>query len=201
MRNVLRQRLPYYAYDDIGELIDAVKAGTSASQRSELGLISKKAARLLFRVTNYASPRRIFQAGASTGVESVVMLGVNCESRLWLYDPRIEENLVAPRVLQTQLDRIRCYDDMALAVDEFLRENEAPKMALLNMPIDESAACRLLDAETVVVMNRLQRDKTMSELFDTCRHHLPAGQTFTNGKTAILIPNPKLQREDFVLWL
>ena len=198
---VLRERLPYYAYDAIDTLIDAVKAGTTPSQRNALGLVGKKMARLLFRVTNYVTPLRILQVGAATGVESVVMLGVNSESRLWLYDPDLEENPVVPSVLQTQLDRIECFAEESVAIDAFLAANGEPTMTLLNKAVGEDVVSRLLDAKTVVVMANLQRNKAMDQLFDACCRHMTIGQTFTNGKIAIIIPNPKLQREDFVLWL
>lgn len=201
VRTVLRGRLPYYAYDDIGKLIDAVKSCTTAPQRRATGLIGNRAARLLFRVTNYVTPRRIFQAGAASGVESVVMLSVNSECRLWLYDPCLDANPVAGRVLGDCLNRIACYDDEAVAGEDFLAASGEPAMALLNMPIGEAVAFGLLDAHAVVVLNQMHRNKAMVGLYDACCGYMTAGQTFTNGKTAILIPNPKLQREDFELWL
>jgi hypothetical protein len=41
----------------------------------------------------------------------------------------------------------------------------------------------------------------MSRLYDICCKHMSMGQTYTNNKIAILNPNPKLQRENFLLWL
>ena len=45
------------------------------------------------------------------------------------------------------------------------------------------------------------RQEAMSNLFEAVCDHMPMGQTYTNGKIAILNPNAKLQREDFLLWL
>ena len=204
VRGVWRQRLPYYAYDGLCQLIDTIASSSTRRQRRELGLIGKSEAKLLFRVTNFFNPQHILQAGAATGVESVAMLEVSSQSRLHLYDPRLEQNALAVRVLQTQFDRVECYDDIDVAVDEFLQAGvtDTPlELALINAPVGDAVAQRLLEAHCVLVLRNLNRDREMSALFDFCCDHMSSGQTYTNNKIAILNPNPKLQREDFLLWL
>ena len=200
VRTVLRQPTPYYAYAGIGQLVNTIKANTTRRQRHDMDLLSEHEARLLFRVTNFFNPRRILQAGAATGVESVSMLAVSRESRLYLFDPLIEQKALAMKVLQSQLERVDCYDDAQVAVDDFLQADGAI-LALVNVPIDEALLHRLLDAGTVLMLRRLNHDEAMWNLFDSCGSHMTTGQTYTNGKTAILNPSPKLQREDFTLWL
>ena len=73
VRNVWRQRLPYYAYEGIHQLIDTVKVGTTPRQRRDMDLIDEREARLLFRVVNFFNPGSILQVGAATGIESVVI--------------------------------------------------------------------------------------------------------------------------------
>ena len=201
VRNVWRQRLPYYAYSGIHQLIGTIKDSTTRQQRRELDLISEKEARLLFRLTNFYNPRHILQAGVATGTESVAMMEVSSLSRLHLYDPQLEQKTLAVRVLQSQMDRVECYDDVNMAVDEMLSADDGATMALINTPVDEGLLKRLLDARVVVVMRGLNRDDAMSQLFDSGCRHMTSGQTYTNNKIAILNPNPKLQREDFLLWL
>lgn len=204
VREVWRQPQPYYAYAGIHALIETVKDGTTRQQRLEMDLIGEREARLLFRVTNFFNPRRILQVGAATGIESVAMLEVSHETRLYLYDPQLEQKALAVRVLQSQLDRVECYDDIKVAADEFLasgRADEAPGLALINAPVADTVLKRLLDARCVVVLRNINRDEAMSGLFDSCCQYMPMGQTYTNNKIAILNPNPKLQREDFQLWL
>ena len=104
------------------------------------------------------------------------------------------------RILQSQLDRVECYDDLTVAVDEVLAAGE-PMMALVNVPVEETQLRRLLDAQSVIVIRNLNRAESMKALFDAASRYMPAGQTYTNNKIAILNPNPKLQREDFQLWL
>ena len=200
VRTVLRERKHYYAYQGLGELISTVKQNTTSSQRREIDLISKREARLLFRVTNFFNPHQILQIGAATGIESITMLEVRSDSRLWLYDPNIEHNALAVRVLQSQMDRVACYDDVQVAVDEFLQA-EGEREVLANVPVEEAVLKRFLDAGAVLIMRNLHRNEAMWTLFEACCDYMPMGQTYTNGKIAILNPNPKLQREDFLLWL
>jgi hypothetical protein len=201
VRNVWRQRLPYYAYGGIHQLVGTIKAGTNRQQRREMDLISEREARLLFRVANFFNPGQFLQIGAATGIESVAMLAVNSQSRLYMYDTQLEQKALAVRVLKSQLDRVECYDDVNVAADDFLAGETVSRLALVNSPADETVLKRLLDAQCMLVLRNLNHDESMSALFDTCCQHMPMGQTYTNDKIAILNPNPKLQREDFLLWL
>jgi len=200
VRNVWRQTLPYYAYEGIHQLIGTVKVATTRSQRRQMDLIGEREARLLFRVVNFFNPHSILQVGATTGIESVAMLEVNRASRLYLYERQMEQRTLAVSVLQSQWDRVECYDDVNVATDEML-EQGGPAMALVNEPIPVDVSKRWLDARCVLVMRNLDRNEAMRALFDACSGYMPMGQTYTNGKIAILNPNPKLQREDFLLWL
>lgn len=204
VRHVWRQPQPYYAYEGIHQLIDTIKAGTTRSQRREMDLISEQEARLLFRVTNFFNPQHILQVGAATGVESISLLAVSRDSRLYIYAPQLEQNALAVRVLQSQLDRIQCYDDPAVALDDFTKQSSddyASTIALINVPAGESVLKQLIDLKTVIVMRNLHNDTAMMTQFGICCDYMTKGQTYSNGKIAILLPNPKLQREDFALWL
>jgi len=201
VRNVWHQPLPYYAYEGLQQLMDTIKAGTTRQQRREMDLINEREVRLLFRVTNFFNPQCLMQLGSSTGVESVAMLAVNRESRLYLYDPQLEKKVLALRVMQSQLDRVECYDNAAVAADDMLQAAGSSSLALVNIPVDETVMRRLIDAQCVLVMRRLDRDKEMARLYASCCRYMTMGQTYTNNKIAILNPNPKLQREDFLLWL
>ena len=204
VRNVWRQRLPYYAYAGIRQLIGTVAAGSTRGQRRKMDLISEREARLLFRVTNFFNPRHILQLGAATGIESVAMLAVSQESRLYLFDEHLEARELALRVLHSQWDRVENYHDITVAASEFLEEPVASgtyRLALVNTPVDDAVIQGLLDARCIVCMRNLHRDGAMRALYDASCRYMPAGQTYTNDKIAILNPNPKLQREDFLLWL
>lgn len=202
--DVWSQPLPYYSYDGLPQLIGTIKGGLNRRKRRAIDLIAWREAKLLFRVTNFFNPHAILQVGLSTGVESVAMLEVSRASRLWLLDERLEHKQLGVTVLRSQLERVQCYDDETVAVDEFLAANagsEGCRLALVNEPAGESALHRLLDDGVVVVMRNLRHDAMMERLFDSCCRHMTAGQTFTDGNIAVLLPNAKLQREDFLLSL
>ena len=204
VRSVWSQCLPYYAYGGLRQLIGTVMAGTTRRQRREMDLIGEREARLLFRVTNFFNPHYILQLGAATGIESVAMLAVSRESRLYLYDTQLEQKELALHVLQSQKDRVEYYDDVEVAIDDLLQaaeDDEAPLLALVNTPVDDDVLTGLLDTRCVLIMRNLHRNPAMKALFDACCQYMPVGQTYTNDKIAILNPNPKLQREDFLLWL
>ena len=201
VREVWRQRLPYYAYEGLHQLLDTITLNTTSKQRRDMDLIVEREAKLLFRVTNFFNPSQILQIGAATGVESVAMLEVNRDSRLFLYDLGLEQNPLAVRVLQSQMDRVDCYDDVEVAVNDFSSGDDVSKLALVNTAVDEKVLQRLLDAQSVLVLRNLNRNTAMRSLFEACCDYMPMGQTYTNNKIAILNPNPKLQREDFLLWL
>ena len=140
VRHVWRQPLHYYAYEGLHQLLGTIKSGTSRAQRRSMDLIVEREARLLFRVTNFFNPRHILQVGAATGVESVAMLEVSRESRLYLYDTQLEQKELALRVLQSQKDRVEYYDDVEVAIDDLLQaaeDDEAPLLALVNTPVDD----------------------------------------------------------------
>ena len=193
--------MPYYAYDGLGQLVNTVKEGTTRQERQDMDLITEREARLLFRITNFFNPHCILQMGLATGIESIAMLAVNSASHLYVYDKNIEQNTLAIKVLSSQLKRVDCYDDATVAVDEFMAVAGEGGIALFNITADEVLLHHLLDAGTVVMLRHLSHDEAMWNLFDSCCNHMVMGQTYTNGKIAILNPSPKLQREDFLLWL
>jgi hypothetical protein len=201
VRNVWRQRLPYYAYGGIQQLHDTIRNSATRQQQREMDLINKREAKLLFRATNFFNPRHILQIGATTGIESITMLEVSHQSHLFLYDPQLEQHALAMHILQSQMDRVTCYNEIDVAINESLENSDASLLALINMPIDQAVLKRLLDAQCVLMLRNINRDEALWSLFDTCCDYMPMGQTYTNGKIAILNPNPKLQREDFLLWL
>ena len=201
VREVWRQRLPYYAYEGLHQLIDTIMSNTTCKQRREMDLIVEREAKLLFRVTNFFNSRQILQIGAATGVESVAMLEVNRDCHLFLYDPELEQKPLAVRVLQSQMERVDFYNDVEVAVNDFLSGGDVTRLALVNSAVDEKVIQRLLDARSVLVLRNLNSNAAMRSLFEACCDYMPMGQTYTNNKIAILNPNPKLQRENFLLWL
>ena len=58
----------------------------------------------------------------------------------------------------------------------------------------------VLHAQGVIVLRNLSRNDLMKQLWLNAKAEATYGQIFTNEKLAVVIANPKLQREDFLLW-
>ena len=87
---VLRERSPYYAYQDITELRKTVIAKTIRYGRHPR-IISLKNAKLIFRVVNHFNPQHILQIGTSYGISSACILKVSTKSDLVLYEPNLND--------------------------------------------------------------------------------------------------------------
>ena len=206
---VLRERLPYYAYAELRTLRRGVIAATSHLWRHPR-IISYKNAKMLFRIVNYFNPRHILQLGTSYGVSSACMLSVSRQSHITLYEPHLERYPVVGQVLTPLMDRIACYDDLALTIHDYraaLAPDEHPFVLINDLPHgndDYQNAWQLvqsvLHAQGVIVLRNLSRNDLMKQLWLNAKAEATYGQIFTNEKLAVVIANPKLQREDFLLW-
>ena len=210
VRWVLRERLPYYSYPAIESIHKAV-ASMSGSRWRRKADISLSNAKMLFRITNYANPSAMLQVGAGSGLASSCMLAVNSRSAITLCDPQPTSHPAAQRVLEPWGNRITCRDNIAAAIMHYRKNQENaggnPFVLIDHLPsgTDSNALLaylnEILAGTAVVVMRNLNNDSALNDLWLQCKHAMPMGQTFNNEKIAILIASPKLQREDFFLWL
>ncbi|MBR1803673.1 MAG: hypothetical protein IJ775_02040 [Muribaculaceae bacterium] len=207
MTQVLRGRLPYYAYDDIAMLRRAVINATS-SRWPHPRIISEKNAKLLFRVVNYFNPQHIMQVGTCYGVSSACMLAVSSTSRIALCEPQLDRFPATREVLALLGDRVECHDTMATTIDAYREQlgDDRPFILVNDVSSPQEAevlsryVTELLAGECVVMMRNLSRSKLLNQLWELWRGAAPHGQTFTNEKMAIIVASPKWQREDFFLW-
>lgn len=204
---VLRERLPYYAYTDIAQLREAVT--NALARKRHRKVISLKNAKMLFRVTNCFNPKHVLQIGTSYGVSTATMMEVDSASRLYLYEPRLIAMPIAAQVLAPSLNRLECYNDIEVAIKDYclsLNETETAFIVIGEAGRDDTYRLRKLIAsavehrDTVIVLNDLAKVKNLRLLLDDIKSDLPHGQTFSNGKTAIVVALRKLKREDFMLW-
>lgn len=209
VREVLGERLPYYAYDQITTLHKTVIA-QSGSRWPHTGIITLKHAKMLYRIVNHFNPSHLLQVGAGSGVTSACMLAVNSQSRLSLYEPHLNAKPVARRVLESMGERVQCYDEMIATLADYrnLLPQDAIPFVLVNDLQSQDEYQALVDYLTTVVMNQavivlrnVHRQPLIKQLWLTLKAATPMGQTYTNEKLAIIYATPKLQREDFFLWL
>jgi len=206
VREVLRQRLPYYAYERLAQAHDTVVAATTRQQRRDLRLVSLAQARLLFRITNYFNPPVIVQVGSGGCIDTLAMMSVNSNSRLLLLDPDIERHPATVRVLQPLLPRIDCYDDAAVAVADATAA--AASFVLVDWVDDEAMHSSLqplvdtlLQGNGVMIVRDLDHNSLNTTLWQQACEEMTAGQTFTNGKLGIVVSRQGLPVQHFDLWL
>ncbi|MBQ0115415.1 MAG: hypothetical protein KBT10_06050 [Bacteroidales bacterium] len=209
VRTVLRERLPYYSYEQIEQLRHTVSSGRKHPW-GQPHLITAKGAKMLFRIVNYFNPKCMMQIGTNYGVSSACMLAVSSSSHLTVYQPDLEQRQFASRVYAAVGDNVDCFYDLGAAMDRYNEElgSTGGKPFLLVNHIPQSRDFdmltgwlrQLVAAECVVVFRNLVRDQGVKRLWECVRATMPHGQTFFNEKTGIIVANPKLQREDFFLW-
>ena len=206
--NVLRQRLPYYCYEELGALRNSVIRATRNNLRHPR-IISSKNARLVFRITNHFNPKRILQIGTSYGVSCAAMMNVSTLSTLTLYEPHLNRYPVVKDVLRPYLERITIDSDLKHAIDThfscvkdntaFILINDLPDDSDFNA-IMSTLPQHLNTCGGVVIMRNISRNDRMKQLWLLSRDSMTFGQSFTNEKLAIIVANPKLQLEHFFLW-
>ena len=60
---------------------------------------------------------------------------------------------------------------------------------------------KMVSKTGVLVLRNIDKLNTASMLWEQCRAAMHYGMTFTNGKMAVVVLNPKLPRQDFGIWL
>lgn len=209
VQNVLGERYPYYAYARIAKWRATAKAASGGCWPHS-SLISLNEARMLFRITNFFNPLQLLVIGARSGVSAASVKAVSSQSVLHLYSPQYAQSKVQQQLLQPFGDQVRHYTDISECMKAYFSQisGDAEPFVLVNEIGDEmeldvlkSAILPILQKQGVIVMRNLHKHELAARLWAECKDHAQYGQTYTNGKTAILIANPKLQLELFSLWL
>ena len=207
VRFVLREKLPYYCYDDMGDTRQAV-VESLRGMKSHPRVISFKGLKMLFRITNHFNPENILEMGSCYGLTSTSMLNVSSGSALWLYDPQINSYQVTGRVLLPYIDSIECYDQIEVAIDEYIEALPPTQIPFIlintveqpDFEILKTRLASMLTGECVIVLRNISRSDRMMELWKTLKGSMAHGQSFTNEKTAVIVAKRKLNLEHFFLW-
>jgi len=201
---VLGERLPYYAYDDLRRLRKTLL------DSGENNLISDHDAQLLFRITSHFAPQHILLVGADSALTIAAMLmpssltdAYTCGDKKRLDDIVGQLGKLADRVLPYVELKIALFDYMAAFIDRpklpFVVINALPdpeRAAILQRVLDE-----WLQGECVIIIRNLHRDTAINQLWHEAKTMMPHGHSYTNHKTAILVARPAIPREHFDLWL
>ena len=201
---VLGERLPYYAYDDLRRLRKTLL------DSGENNLISDHDAQLLFRITSHFAPQHILLVGVDSALTIAAMLMPSILTDAYTFgdNKRLDDIVgqlgkLADRVLPYVELKIALFDYMAAFIDRpkqpFVVINALPdpeRAAILQRVLDE-----WLQGECVIIIRNLHRDTAINQLWHEAKTMMPHGHSYTNHKTAILVARPAIPREHFDLWL
>ena len=208
VRFVLREKSPYYCYEDMSELLQAVIDSLRDVKRHPR-VISLKGQKMLFRITNRFNPMFIMQVGTCYGMTASTMLNVSSQSRLWLYEPNLSEFPVVAQVLAPYLDSIECYNSLDVAFGDYansLPTGEMPFVLVNSVPQHEDldtlkhSLASMIDNDCVIVIRNIHRSDSNKQLWFHLKESMSHGQSFTNEKTGVIVARKSLNLEHFFLW-
>ncbi len=201
---VLRERCPYYAYDEIRAWRKRLLA------EGVRPMMSNHEAQLLFRIVNHFAPQHILLIGADNALTVASMLMPSSMTEVYASG---DNNCLTDieRQLGDFTDRMLPYVEMKIGLFDymaaFLDRSKRPFILINALPDPERATLmqRVLDewvqGECVVILRNLHCDPAMKSLWHQVKAMMTHGHTFTNEKTAILVARPGIPRQDFTLWL
>lgn len=203
---VLRERLPYYAYDDIECRRQLAKKLASTVSRHPK-VISSKNAKMIFRITNYFKPLTIMQIGTSYGVSATAVLDVDSRSRMVLYQRKHPHEEIYKEIVAFHASRISLHGSLFEAFTAYGKLlGDLPPFMLINsvgadeLPLVGKAVLDALDKEGTVIMRNLSRSHEMEALWRGVMEALGHGMSFTNGKLGVVVGYRHLPRQNFSLW-
>ncbi len=207
--NVLDEKYEYYAYDKLQQLRINVVERTRRENGYKPRVISISEAAAIFRVANYYNPQLFLSIGSSYGVAAASMLAVSKRSRMFLYDDNSAQNNAAAReILSGYGDRIVQGEDLQNTISGYITALGGNDMFVTVNNIadhDTATATALIDTAVsrrgVLIMRNIDSSRNMARLWQHCKQAMTYGMTFGNGKTAVMVLNPKLPRQDFEIWL
>ena len=207
--NVLDEKYEYYAYDKLQQLRINVVERTRRENGYKPRVISISEAAAIFRVANYYNPQLFLSIGSSYGVAAASMLAVSKRSRMFLYDDNsAQNNAAALEILSGYGDRIVQGEDLQNTISGYITALGDNDMFVTVNNIadhDTATATALINTAVsrrgVLIMRNIDSSRNMARLWQHCKQAMPYGMTFGNGKTAVMVLNPKLPRQDFEIWL
>lgn len=207
VRFVLRENSPYYCYDDMRDMRQAV-IDALRDVKNHPRVVSFKGMKMLFRITNFVNPQRIMQVGTCYGLTASSMLNVSSQSRLWLYEPHIDAYPVIGNVLASYIDSIECYNRLDVALDDYAQAvGDEMSFVLVNSVPDDvhlevlkQRLSSMLDGDCVLVFGNIHRSDRVKRLWRHLKGEMRHGQSFTNEKTGVIVAKRSLNLEHFFLW-
>ena len=174
---VLKERAAYYFYDDIDECRQLASAGRSRMKGRKRPLVSRKNARLLFRIVNCFQPSAVLAFGSSYGE----VLGGEMR--------RVTAGECAGELIGQAAQEM---GECPFVVVDYLRDEDIPPVA--------AYLGQIVGGEAVVVVRNLSQSQLSQELWEGMKGRMAHGMTFSNGKIAVAVVRRKLPLHHYQIW-
>lgn len=203
---VLRERCPYYAYDNIhASRWQASKLSTSKKERR--GLVSFKYAKMIFRITSHFNPKTIFQIGTSHGVVSKTLLSVSSTSSLYTYFDSGNQCKIYESVTADVACRILKFDDIEQASNAYYNTLNADNQPFIVINhIDKDAklivetASKAINRGGVVIVCNINHNQVIKDSWIKIKSSMSHGMSFSNEKIGVVVGYKHLPLQHFSLW-
>ncbi len=203
---VLKERLPYYAYDDIR--LRRTKAIDMASKISRHpGVMSLKNAKMLFRITCHFNPSSMLQIGTSYGLSATTLLDVSSLSHLYIFTGYTFDTTIYQSITSPYSNRIHSFTTIEEAVDAYTKSlNGEQPFVLINEVCDnEIDQCRTIAMDSicnegVVIVRNLSKSDAAGRIWSDIMEQAKHGMGFSNGHIAIFVGYKHLPKQHYSLW-
>lgn len=202
---VLRERSPYYAYDDIHAAHWEASRLSSAKERKYL--ISFKYAKMIFRTACYFNPQAMLQIGTSHGIASKALLSVSSSSHLYSYLGINYQRKIYESATTDIAHRITKFDDIASAIETYnstLKDTDTPFLLINHIDkgaklVVETASHAISNGGVVIVCN-INKNNTIKNSWGEIKSSMTHGMSFSNDKIGIIVGLKHLPLQHFSLW-
>ena len=206
IRNVLREKYPYYAYSELKEQRKHAKILTA--QRAERrNIISFNSAKVLFRIACYFCPDLMLQIGTTHGVSTSALLKATDNTKILLFPGENNHNdTIYNEITHHYSNRIYPSQLLSEAIDRYNREDKKRGLILINdIESNETApllqiAMQAIKDEGVVIIRNLGSSANARLLWKNCCNEITHGMSFTNYQTGIIVGYKYLPKQHFNLW-
>ena len=201
--NVMCQKHGYYAYNAIDHLhFYATRLARHKPWRSRVMPLGE--AKALFRIVNYYNPSHLLHLGSTAGFSVAVTALPSSKSRHLLYVPGEE----CTDMLTSCADRVDKERNMAAVAKHYtqiIAESSEKPFVTIDLkeaePQAEAVVRHAVDSGGVIVFCNTAKGSESLRLSDMCRQYARRGMWFGNHHVGVMVANPKLPRQDFMLWL
>ena len=201
--NVMCQKHGYYAYNAIDHLhFYATRLARHKPWRSRVMPLGE--AKALFRIVNYYNPSHLLHLGSTAGFSVAVTALPSSKSRHLLYVPGVE----CTDMLTSCADRVDKERNMAAVAKHYtqiIAESSEKPFVTIDLkeaePQAEAVVRYAVDSGGVIVFCNTAKGSESLRLSDMCRQYARRGMWFGNHHVGVMVANPKLPRQDFMLWL